>query len=321
MEPEAAQQPEAVQQPQIQTFLANVEELRKTIECQNLERQWIVENQNEEEQIGRLEGHNNEEESTSQANRRDMTSGEDSSRMENELCNMRKEMDKLRSAMKDKGEENLDGMIQRTDSPFTTEVLNRPFPPKFRLPQLESYDSSKDPLDHIKSFKTLMLLQMTPDEVMCRAFLMTLERVVRVWFSKIPPGTIANFEQVSKSFFRHFIGGQRHKKPIGHLLNIQQVEGESLKQYVNQFNKELLQVDEAKDQDILTTFQARLLLGDFFFSITKCPPKTVAELLWKAQKYMNAEDTMLAKEMKGKRKRDEGTINNCDKKKETRSVG
>ena len=31
---------------------------------------------------------------------------------------------------------------------------------------------------------------------------------------------------------------------------------------------------------------------------------------------MNAEDTMLAKEMKGKRKRDEGTINNCDKKKE-----
>ena len=36
---------------------------------------------------------------------------------------------------------------------------------------------------------------------------------------------------------------------------------------------------------------------------------------------MNAEDAVLAKEMKGKKKRDEGTSSNHDKKKETRSVG
>ena len=35
---------------------------------------------------------------------------------------------------------------------------------------------------------------------------------------------------------------------------------------------------------------------------------------------MNAEDMMLAKEMKRKRKRDEGTSSNHDKKKETQSV-
>ena len=140
--------------------------------------------------------------------------------MENELYNMRKEMDELRNAIKDKGGENLDGMIRRMDLPFTTEVLNRPLPPKFHLPQLESYDGSKDPLDHIESFKTLMLLQMTPDEVMCKAFLTTLKGVARVWFSKIPLRTIANFEQLSKGFVRHFIGGQRHKKLIGHFLNI-----------------------------------------------------------------------------------------------------
>ena len=54
--------------------------------------------------------------------------------MENELHNMRKEVDELKSAMKDKGGENLDGMIRRTGSPFTTEVLNHPLQPKFRLP-------------------------------------------------------------------------------------------------------------------------------------------------------------------------------------------
>ena len=143
---------------------------------------------------------------------------------------MMKEMDELKSAMKDKGGENLDGMIQRTDSPFTNEVLNRPLPPKFCLPQLNSYDGAKDPLNHIESFKTLMLLQMTPDEVMCRAFLTTLKGAARVWFNKIPLGTIVDFEQLSKGFVRHFIGGQRHKKPTSHLLNIQQAEGESLRQ-------------------------------------------------------------------------------------------
>ena len=64
-----------------------------------------------------------------------------------------------------------------------------------------------------------------------------------------------------------------------------------------------------------------MLPGDFFFSFTKSPPKTGLELLCKAQKYMNAEDAMLAKEMKGKRKRDKGTSSNRNKKKETRSVG
>ena len=85
-------------------------------------------------------------------------SKENLSRMESELRNMRREIDELRNAMKDKAMENLYGMIQRTNSPFTTELLNHPLPPKFCLPQLESYGGSKDPLDHIESFKTLMLL-------------------------------------------------------------------------------------------------------------------------------------------------------------------
>ena len=94
-----------MQQQQIQALLANVEELtrqneelRKTMESQNVEHRWTGENQNEEE-------------SNSQANKRDRTSEEDSIIVENELRNMRKEVDELKSAMKDKGGENLDGMI------------------------------------------------------------------------------------------------------------------------------------------------------------------------------------------------------------------
>ena len=61
-------------------------------------------------------------------------SKENSSRMENELRNMRREMDELGNTVKDKAVENLDEMIQRKDSPFTTEVLNRPLPLKSAFP-------------------------------------------------------------------------------------------------------------------------------------------------------------------------------------------
>lgn len=71
-----------------------------------------------------------------------------------------------------------------------------------------------------------------------------------------------------------------------------------------------MQVDETEDQVILTTFQTGLLPGDFFFSITKSPPKTVTQLLRKAQRYMTVENAMLVKEMKGKRKRDERISSN-----------
>ena len=128
MEAEAKPQPDAVQQQQIQAFLANVEELT----CKNEELQKTMESQNAE--CRRTGENQNEEESKSQANRWIGTSGEDSTRVENRLRNMGKKMDELKSAMKDKGGENLDGMIRRSDSPFTNEVLIHPLPPKFCLP-------------------------------------------------------------------------------------------------------------------------------------------------------------------------------------------
>ena len=74
-----------------------------------------------------------------------------------------------------------------------------------------------------------MLLQMTLDEVMCRAFPTTLKGAAKVWFSKIPLRTRVDFKKLNKGFVCHFIEGQRHKKPTGYLLNIQQAEGESLR--------------------------------------------------------------------------------------------
>ena len=74
------------------------------------------------------------------------------------MKNIRKELDEVKNAIR-KTMINLDGMIKRTNSPFTANILECPLPPKFCLPQLEVYDGTKDPLDHIRAFKTILNLQ------------------------------------------------------------------------------------------------------------------------------------------------------------------
>ncbi|XP_030970642.1 uncharacterized protein LOC115991025 [Quercus lobata] len=207
---------------------------------------------------------------------------------------MRKEMDELRSAIKEKTDRSVDKMVRATDSPFTTAVLECPVPSKFRLPQLEPFDGLKDPQDHLNTFKTILGLQQPPDEILCRSFLTTLKGAAREWFTKLPHSSIDNFDQLSSDFLHHFIGGQRPRRPVNYLLTIRQGEKETLRSYVKRFTRETLEVDEADDKVQLTTFKAGLRSRDLVASLAKNPPKTMAEMLLKAQKYMNAEDALAA---------------------------
>ncbi|XP_075665223.1 uncharacterized protein LOC142634857 [Castanea sativa] len=130
------------------------------------------------------------------------------------------------------------------------------------------------------------------------------------WFTRLPTSSIDNFEQLSNAFLRHFVGGQRPKRPVDHLLTIKQGEKETLRSYVKRFTQETLEVDDADDKVQLTTFKAGLKSREFFISLAKNPPRTMAEMLLKAQKYMNAEDALAAivdeeKPKKEARKEDE----------------
>ena len=82
--------------------------------------------------------------------------------------------------------------------------------------------------------------------------------------------------------------------PADRLLTIRQGEKETLRSYVKRFTRETLEVDEADDKVQLTTFKVGLKSRKFVASLVKNPPKTMAEMLLKAQKYMNAEDALVA---------------------------
>ena len=133
---------------------------------------------------------------------------------------MRKVMEEMKDSMR--RTYHVDDLVHRTDSPFTTSITSHPLPSKIKMPTLDSYDGTRDPCDHITTFKTTMHLQGILDKIICRAFPITLKGLARVWFGKIPPNTITSFQELSKLFVNNFVRGQRHNCSSSNLLNIKQ---------------------------------------------------------------------------------------------------
>ena len=75
-----------------------------------------------------------------------------------------------------------------------------------------------------------------------------------------------------------------------------------LRSYISRFNKEALSIDEVDDKILVAAFINGLRKGKFLFSLYKNDPKTMSEVLYRATKYMNAEDVMSAWEEKPKKR-------------------
>nr|XP_023881862.1 uncharacterized protein LOC111994219 [Quercus suber] len=215
-----------------------------------------------------------------------------------EMQMMKERMDVMMNTFRGWVSSDLDKLVHRTNSPFTAPVTSFPLLPKFHMPQVKTYDRSKDPLDHLVSFKTLMHLQGVANEIMCRAFPTTLKGPTRIWFSTLTPNSIGTFKELSIQFASHFIGGYRYKKLTACPMSITQREDETLRSYIARFNKEAFSIDEADDKKLVTAFINGLRKGKFLFSLYKNDSKTMSDVLHMATKYMNAKDALLAREEK-----------------------
>ena len=85
-------------------------------------------------------------------------------------------------------------------------------------------------------------------------------------------------------------------------MSIKQREDETLRFYITCFNKEVLLIDEADDKILVAVFTNGLRKGKFLFFLYKNDPKIMSKVLYRATKYMNAEDALLAREEKPRKR-------------------
>ena len=94
---------------------------------------------------------------------------------EQRFRDIQQELSRVRETVKGRAPVSMDALVQQTESPFTVEVLHFPLPTKFRMPQIETFNGTKDPIDHLNTYKNQMELHGYQDPFRCRAFAITLK--------------------------------------------------------------------------------------------------------------------------------------------------
>ena len=228
---------------------------------------------------------------------------------EQRFRSLQKELGRVKEVVKGRAPYTMDTLVQQTESPFTAEVLRYPLPAKFRMPQVETFDGVKDPVDHLNTYKNQMELHAYQDPVRCRAFATTLKGPAMAWFNRIPPSSISSFRELSIAFVSRFIGARTYRKPSYHLLTVKQGSQESLKSYVQRFNAESLKIDVPDEKFAITAFIAGLGVQskDLMFSISKNPQASMAEVLAKAERYINEEEALISKKESSSTRKERST--------------
>ncbi|EHA8590342.1 hypothetical protein COCNU_scaffold017266G000020 [Cocos nucifera] len=181
--------------------------------------------------------------------------------------------------------------------------MQEPVPQNFKLPQLESYDGTSDPVDHLEAFRTMMLLHDASDAMLCRAFPSTLKEAARNWYSTLKPSTIFSFDQMSSQFAAHFISSRRPSRGSDSLMNVKQKQGESIRAYVIRFNAAALEVRDLDQSIAMAALKGGIQKNNLLFSLEKRYPRNFADLLARAEKYARAEEAFKLKDEKALRER------------------
>ncbi|KAI8535805.1 hypothetical protein RHMOL_Rhmol10G0202600 [Rhododendron molle] len=67
------------------------------------------------------------------------------------ILKMQNQIERLMKHVKAQAPATVEELVQNTDSPFTSEVMGRPLPRKFKMPQLETFNGSTALLDHLET--------------------------------------------------------------------------------------------------------------------------------------------------------------------------
>lgn len=127
----------------------------------------------------------------------------------------------------------VDGLVHGTKLPFIDKESQFPLLPKFKVPQIDAYDGLKDLVDHIETYRAHMELQVVLDEIMGRAFSISLNRSAARWFNSLQLRSVASFNELCQ-----FIGGRTYwPKPYAYLLTDEQKEKKTPREYLSRFNK------------------------------------------------------------------------------------
>ncbi|XP_021616640.1 uncharacterized protein LOC110617953 [Manihot esculenta] len=158
---------------------------------------------------------------------------------------------------------------------------------------MAAYDGTRNPREHVLSYKTFMELQALSDALMCKVFPTTLAGPARAWFNNLEVGSIRSFGDLANAFISQFVAGVPAERKTSYLEMVRQRRDESLREYVARFNTEALQTPELDEGRAVEAMQKGMTSSEFFGSLSRKPPTSLAELMKRAEKYIRQDDALV----------------------------
>ncbi|GKV50351.1 hypothetical protein SLEP1_g57059 [Rubroshorea leprosula] len=178
--------------------------------------------------------------------------------------------------------------------PLNTNITLEPYPTGFKIPQLETYDGTKDPDDHLHAFYSCMQAQNASDALMCKIFPSTLRGNARTWYYSLPPRSISSYTEMASAFATKFSSRRLIRKTTSELMRVKQRDGESLKNYMSRFNDAVLEVSSFDQAVGIAAVIAGLKHDRFRDSLIKHAATTFSEVNDRSLKFITAEEYALA---------------------------
>ena len=179
---------------------------------------------------------------------------------------------------------------RKDQDPFTKEIMKAKVPKDFKAPDMTPHDGTSNPSHHLSKFRSRMYLTDASDAIRCKAFPTTLTKTVIKWFDSLSPRSILSFDNLAGKFLARFSIQKDKTKHALSLLRIKQGDQESLRNYIERFNKTCLDIQSLPTEAAIMGLINGLREGPFSQSISKRYPTSLDKVQERAQKYINMEE-------------------------------
>ncbi|GAU39756.1 hypothetical protein TSUD_219990 [Trifolium subterraneum] len=188
---------------------------------------------------------------------------------------------------------------ERHRGSLSRRIMDIPLPRGLeKPPTLDKYDGTTDPDEHVQSVETALDYRNLRGSIKCKLFPLSLARGASTWWRNLPPGSIDSWEELCRMFTAHFTTSRRHPKTVASLKAIIQGPEESLRNYIERFNKISVEV-EATDKMKLYLLEEGLREGTKFQeAVGILEIETLDAFFELAQRYIKYEDKQKASEVR-----------------------
>ncbi|XP_010695646.1 uncharacterized protein LOC104908250 [Beta vulgaris subsp. vulgaris] len=162
---------------------------------------------------------------------------------------------------------------------------------------MKLYDGTTDPNDHVAQYKQRMITISIPKNMreacMCKGFGSTLIGPALQWFINLNNGIISSFAQLVNTFNMQFASNRMMEKQASDLHRIVQKSDQSLKEFVNRFNREKVSIPNCDSRTAIEAFKRGLEEeSNLYKELTKYPCPTFEDAQAKALAQIRLEEDM-----------------------------